>query len=95
VRPHARHIQLKDGQLMSHSCATPEGFHRHPNGGGIVADTATVAYTVYVGPNAQVLDNAWLSDTASVSGNAVVCGNASINRGHIRTGMHDADKASH
>ena len=34
--------------------------HRHLNGGGWVADTASVAETAYVGPNALVSGNAYL-----------------------------------
>ena len=33
---------------------TPQGWHRHKNGGGLVQDTATVERTAYVGPNAAV-----------------------------------------
>ena len=42
-------------------------FHRHPNGGGWVADTAKVANTAFVGlfarvyGNAEVFGNAWVS----------------------------------
>ena len=62
----------------------------HPNGGGFVADLATVAKTAYVGPNAKVLkkamvyayarieDNAIVTDTATVSDGAIVRGNALI-----------------
>ena len=34
----------------------PVPAHQHSNGGGWVADTATVADTAYVGPDAQVYD---------------------------------------
>ena len=33
-------------------------FKRHPNGGGLVEDTAYVAETAYVGEHARVLGNA-------------------------------------
>ena len=36
----------------------PVPAHRHPKGGGWVADTATVEETAYVGPNAQVYGSA-------------------------------------
>lgn len=64
--------------------------HRHPNGGGTVADSATVAATAFVGPNAAVLDRArveeaahvedfaTVSGEARVSGSAVVAGNALV-----------------
>lgn len=37
---------------------TPIGWHRHPNGGGLVQDTASVAPTVYVGKRARVSGDA-------------------------------------
>ena len=45
-------------------------WHRHPNGGGWVQDTAHVDDTAYVGPDAQV------SGSARVYGSARVCGSA-------------------
>ena len=42
-----------------------EEQHRHENGGGWVANTATVEATVYVGPNAQVFGDARVSGNAS------------------------------
>lgn len=49
---------------------------RHPNGGGWVADTATVAETAYVGPNAMVLDEAKVLDDAVIEDFVIVYGNA-------------------
>jgi hypothetical protein len=43
-------------------------FKPHPNGGGLVEDTAHVAETAYVGEHAVVSGN------AMVYGNAKVCG---------------------
>jgi hypothetical protein len=60
------------------------GFHRHPNGGGLVEDTAYVAETAYVGPTAmvrdraQVLDNAHIGGVSRISGNAIVGGDARV-----------------
>ncbi|MBK6858083.1 MAG: hypothetical protein IPG97_16425 [Microthrixaceae bacterium] len=66
------------------------GWHRHPNGGGWVEDTASVDETAFVGPTlarvraARVFGAAWVSGTAQVSGaaevfgNAWVCGNAEV-----------------
>jgi UDP-3-O-[3-hydroxymyristoyl] glucosamine N-acyltransferase len=54
----------------------PVPAHRHPNGGGWVADTATVADTAFVGPNARVFDNALVSDNDRIYGHAWVYGNA-------------------
>ena len=63
----------------------------HQNGGGFVADTATVATTAYVGPNAvvlgtsQVLDNARIEDRVTIFDRAVISGNAVV-RDHARVG---------
>ena len=58
--------------------AVPEGWHRHPNGGGLVQDTAYVADTAYVGRNAQVYGNAKVLSYALVTNNAIVSGNAKV-----------------
>ena len=50
----------------------PVPAHQHPNGGGWVADTAKVADTSYVGPDA------WVSGTARVYGDAQVSGTARV-----------------
>ena len=44
------------------------------NGGGWVADTASVSVRVYVGPNAQVYGDAKVYGNAKVTGTEVVCG---------------------
>ncbi len=49
---------------------------RHPNGGGWVADTATVDETAYVGPNAMVLDQAQVLDQAVIEDYVIVYGEA-------------------
>jgi hypothetical protein len=57
----------------------PVPAHKHPNGGGWVADTATVDETAYVGgAEARVYGNAQVSGNAKVSGNAWVFGNAKV-----------------
>ena len=56
----------------------PVAAHRHPNGGGWVADTAPVDATAYVGPNAQVSDNARVYGNAQVFGDARAYGNAHV-----------------
>jgi hypothetical protein len=68
----------------------PVAAHQHSNGGGWVADTATVAESAYVDPNACVYDsacvsgnahvfgNARLYDSAHVSGNARIHGDAQV-----------------
>ena len=52
--------------------------HQHPNGGGWVADTATVHESAYVGPSARVYGYAQVYDSAQVYGNAQVSGNARV-----------------
>ena len=64
--------------------------HRHGNGGGFVADTASVQGSAFVGPNAMVLDSAQVKgsariedyavvrNSAVISGNAVVSGHAMV-----------------
>jgi len=56
----------------------PVSAHRHSNGGGWVADTATVADTAHVGLNACVSGNAYVSGNSRVSGNAQVYDNAYV-----------------
>jgi carbonic anhydrase/acetyltransferase-like protein (isoleucine patch superfamily) len=56
----------------------PVAAHQHINGGGWVADTATVADTAYVGPNAKVYGIARVSGNATVSGDARVYGTALV-----------------
>lgn len=57
----------------------PVPAHRHPRGGGWVANTAKVDNDCFVGPYARVFENAQVSgksvinDGASVFGNATVC----------------------
>ena len=53
-----------------------EEQHQHKNGGGWVANTAVVADSVYVGPNAQVLGDAQVYGYAQVFRDAQVYGNA-------------------
>ena len=52
------------------------GWHRHPNGGGWVQDTASVDETAHIGPDAEVSVAARVSGNAQVSGTAQVSGNA-------------------
>ena len=44
----------------------PVPAHQHPYGGGWVADSAFVADTVYVGPNAKVYGKAWVSGNVRI-----------------------------
>jgi len=53
--------------------------HRpHPNGGGLVAETATVEPTAFVGVNARVYGTAMVLGNARIFDNAQVCDNARV-----------------
>ena len=52
--------------------------HQHPNGGGWVANTATVDASAFVGSDAQVHGNARVYGNARVSGTARVSGDAQV-----------------
>ena len=58
--------------------AGPVPAHQHPNGGGWVADTATVADTAHVGHDARIYDNAEVYGSAQVHGSARIFGNAKV-----------------
>lgn len=55
--------------------------HRHPNGGGWVANTAYVADTVYVGPDAQVYGNTIVSGYVNLYGYVSLFGSSLLPRG--------------
>lgn len=52
--------------------------HAHANGGGFVADSASVDASVYVGPNACVLGSAQVSGNAVIDGYAVIAERATV-----------------
>jgi len=56
----------------------PEPAHRHTNGSGWVADTATVDPTVFVGPDAKVCNFAKVTNGARLSGHAIVMDRAIV-----------------
>ena len=56
----------------------PVPAHQHPNGGGWVADTASVADTAYIGSDARVYGNAQVYGNARIYDNARVCGDANV-----------------
>jgi carbonic anhydrase/acetyltransferase-like protein (isoleucine patch superfamily) len=96
--------------------AQPEGYqstfrsqykvngHVHTNGGGWVANSATVASTVYVGPkaivrgssnisgNARIDGTAWV-ESATVRDNVVIDGNANVWMGTYSGDAHITDNA--
>jgi carbonic anhydrase/acetyltransferase-like protein (isoleucine patch superfamily) len=59
----------------------------HPIGGGLVAETATVHPTAFVGSDCEVLDNAVVGEKCTVSDGSVIFGNAILqNRSIVRDG---------
>lgn len=88
--------------------AVPEGFQPdfrkvpdnipgspHPNGGGFVAATATVAPTAFIGPQAQVLDAARVLDQASVEGFSIVKDNALVEHNARVAGLSVVGENAH
>ena len=67
-----------EGASVQQKYNTGVSGHKHPNGGGFVADTARVADSVYVAENAQVLGYAEVSGNASILGHSVVAGAAKV-----------------
>ena len=57
--------------------------HIHSNGGGWVADTASVADSVYVGPDAMVLGNAVVSGNVRITDHAVAAGDSVISENAV------------
>ena len=57
-----------------------EGWHRHPNGGGWVEDTAFVAPEAWVGPLGVACGNCWVGPKARIWVGV-------INGGEIRGGV--------
>jgi NDP-sugar pyrophosphorylase family protein len=58
----------------------------HMNGGGQVADTATVSEDSYVGADCKILDNAVLQNGAIVANGSVVSGNAIVDSAEVTDG---------
>ncbi len=60
--------------LYKENCLDIDGilFHHHQNGGGLVAETANVAETAYVGLRCVVLDNASVLGFSRISGISIV-----------------------
>ncbi|MCR4644660.1 MAG: hypothetical protein K5695_04530 [Oscillospiraceae bacterium] len=70
-------VEIK-GATVQQKYDTGVAGHIHPNGGGFVADTATVADSVYVAENAQVLGWANVSGNVKILGHAIVAGTAKV-----------------
>ena len=47
-------------------------YRRHPNGGGFVADTATVEPSAFVGLFARISGSAWISGNARIYDDAQI-----------------------
>ena len=62
------------------ACDFPAGIEgeAHSNGGGFVADTASVASTAFVGHCARVLDNAIVTGNVRILNRAIVSGDAAV-----------------
>jgi hypothetical protein len=69
---------MKIKELMRHKGKKLREFHRHPNGGGWVENTAKVAVTAMVAKNALVYDYAWVMGNSAICDNARVSGNALV-----------------
>ena len=67
-----------EGASVQQKYETGVSGHKHPNGGGFVADTARVADSAYVAENAQVLGYADVSGNARILGHSVVAGTANV-----------------
>lgn len=61
-------------------------YHNHSNGGGLVADSATVDASVYVAPDAKVLGNAVVTGNARIEDHAVVQDNATVSDNAVISG---------
>lgn len=75
---------INEGRFSDVLVSDGARYRRHPNGGGLVAETAEVALTAYVGPfalvqgYAKVQGSARIEDHAVVKHNAIVKNNAQI-----------------
>ena len=71
-------LDADQNQFTGHApCNGAKGYH-HPNGGGFVADTATVAETVFIEEGVEVCDKATIRDDVTVGGGTIVDGSAHI-----------------
>ena len=65
-------IEISGATPMHRDIKAEVNGHAHPNGGGFVAETASVEDTVYVGRNAMVLGDSKVTGHAVITDNAVV-----------------------
>ena len=78
MRQRHHYVVKLTGTEPLHHEAKMEGGKRHTNGGGFVADTAKVAATAFIGPDAVILDEAKVEGNAIIDGPARVTGKAII-----------------
>ena len=71
-------VKEKSGETYEFVVGRPVPAHRHPNGGGWVADSAHVDKTAYVGEDAVVYDRAQVRNKTRVEDNAAVFGDAQV-----------------
>ncbi len=79
-------VKITGAEAMQSGGYTKGAGHVHPNGGGWVADSATVADSVYVGPNAMVLGSANLSGNVRVEDRAVVANSVTATENVVISG---------
>lgn len=81
-------LNIKGGWPLGHEPESLRDAHgeagsAHANGGGFVANTANVAATAYVGPQARVLGNAQVLDSARLEGRAHIQDNVIVRNSAI------------
>ena len=67
----------------------PEEQHQHPNGGGWVANTATVDVSAFVGRDAQVYGDAWVLNPLTITGSAHTVSLVSYTQIAVGCEIHD------
>ena len=74
VTPHE--YELRDTSLRRHNFGDGlEPARRHPNGGGWVAETATVHPDAYIGPNVEVAGHVEIGGHERHTGSKFIVGN--------------------
>lgn len=66
-------MKLEEGPIPEApdpDASAPDGFRRHPNGGGLVSDRAYVAPLTYIGPFVRLCGNLQIHGVARLSGEA-------------------------
>ncbi len=53
-------------------------YHRHPNGGGLVAETAFVDKEAYIGSEAEVSNEARVIGNVMIKDRVLICGKAIV-----------------